>query len=89
MPDMRRTTVTLDADAEALVRKRMRERNLSFKQAINEAIRSGLAADAARPREFRTPTRSLGEPKVDLTKALALAGQMEDEEILRKLAAGK
>jgi hypothetical protein len=37
---MVRTTVTLDADTEALLRRRMRERGLSFKQALNDAIRA-------------------------------------------------
>ena len=37
-----RTTVTLDADTELLVRRRMRERGISFKQALNDAIRAGL-----------------------------------------------
>ena len=34
-----RTTVTLDPDVERLVRDVMRERGLSFKQALNEALR--------------------------------------------------
>lgn len=37
-----RTTVTLDADTERLLRSAMRERNLSFKAALNDAIRRGL-----------------------------------------------
>jgi hypothetical protein len=42
-----RTTVTLDADTEELLRRRMRERGVSFKVALNEAIRAGLAARAS------------------------------------------
>jgi len=37
-----RTTVTLDPDTRLLVERSMRERGLSFKQAVNEAIRAGL-----------------------------------------------
>ena len=33
-----RTTLTLDADTEQLVRRRMRERGISFKQAVNDAL---------------------------------------------------
>ena len=46
-----RTTVTLDADAELLLRHAMRERNVSFKAALNDAIRRGLRtrADGAEP----------------------------------------
>lgn len=36
-----RTTVTLDADTERLLRTAMRERNLGFKAALNDAIRRG------------------------------------------------
>ena len=83
-----RTTITLDADTELLVKRAMRERGLSFKEAVNEAIRSGLApgrGDATA--EF--PTYSMGEPLVDVTKALRLAGELEDQEIARKLAQAK
>jgi hypothetical protein len=78
-----RTTVTLDADTDAIVRRYMRERSLTFKQAINEAIRAG----AARPRRraARTPTFDMGAPRVSLDGALRLAAQLEDEEIRRKL----
>jgi hypothetical protein len=83
-----RTTVTLDPDSEALIRRAMRERQLSFKDAVNLAIRRGLQPDAgAEP--YRTPTFDLGEPKVDLTKALHVAGEMEDEELIRKLHEGR
>ena len=81
-----RTTVTLDPDAEAVVRRLMRERGLSFKEAVNSAILAGAGA-ATEP--FETPTFDMGEPLVDLTKALRLAGELEDEEILRRLAARK
>ena len=78
-----RTTVTLDPDTEALVRRRMRERRISFKQAVNDAIRSGLATD--QPPPYRMRTWSLGTPLVDLDHALQLAGELEDEEIISQL----
>ena len=37
-----RTTVTLDGDVEAVLRVAMRERHLSFKEAVNNALRAGL-----------------------------------------------
>lgn len=37
-----RTTVTLDPDTEALVRRRMTERGATFKQAVNDAIRGAV-----------------------------------------------
>jgi hypothetical protein len=83
-----RTTVTLDPDTEALVKRAMRQRGLNFKQAINEAIRAGLT-DGGDREAFDYRTYDMGEPKVDVTKALQLAGQLEDEELIRKLAQGK
>ncbi len=83
-----RTTVTLDADNEALVRRRMQERGVSFKVALNDAIREGLVGHGSRP-EFRTPTRDLGRPAVNLDRALQLAAELEDEELLRKQRLGK
>jgi len=84
-----RTTLTLDPDVAALVRKVMRARGRSLKEVINEAIRRGLAApETARP--FRTPTYKMGhEPSIDLDRALHLAAELEDQEIARKLAARK
>ncbi len=83
-----RTTVTLDPDTEALLKRRMRERGLSFKQAVNDAIRAGLSPTGPRPR-FRTPTADLGLPTVNLDRALAVAAELEDEETVRKQRVGK
>ena len=83
-----RTTITLDPDVAALLKKVMREREVGFKQAVNDAIRAGLASAPPRKR-FRQTTSDMGSPRVDLTKALQLAAQLEDEEIIRKLQLGK
>jgi hypothetical protein len=84
-----RTTVTLDPDVQALLKKAMRERGVSFKEALNSAIRDGLRTDIKRaaPRsKFRTPTFNMGLlPGIDLTKANQLAADLEDEEIIRKM----
>jgi hypothetical protein len=83
-----RTTVTLDADTDAIVRRLMREKGMTFKDALNEAIRAG--ARRARPREpFRTRTFKMGPSLVPIDKALRLAADLEDEEIIRKMAARK
>ena len=66
----------------------MRERNVSFKQAVNDAIRAGATPATRRPR-FRTQTFSLGPPRLDLDKALQVAGYIEDEAIVQKLALRK
>ena len=82
-----RTTVTLDPDTAALIRHRMRERGISFKRALNEAIRAG--ADENRGAPFRTATASLGVPVINLDRALQLAAELEDEELVRKTRVGK
>jgi len=82
-----RTTVTLDADVELKLQALMRARSLTFKEAINSALRAGL--DMARPVDVVFPIYDMGEPRVDLTHAGRIAAAMEDEEIIRKLAAGR
>ena len=81
-----RTTVTLDPDTAALVQQRMRERGVTFKQALNDAIREGSAA--ARP-PFHTEAADLGTPSVNLDRAVALAGDLEDDELIRRMRIGK
>jgi hypothetical protein len=81
-----RTTVTLEPDVDALVTRAMRERGLTFKQAINEAIRAGLGRGERQP--FRTAAKHLGRPAVPLDKALQLAAELEDEQIMRRMSLG-
>jgi len=83
-----RTTVTLDDDTDQIVRRLMRDRGMTFKQAVNEAIRTGGAASRRR-RAFRTRTFDMGPPAVPLDKAIRLAAELEDEELVRKIAARK
>ncbi|MDX6682918.1 MAG: hypothetical protein QOG94_2957 [Solirubrobacteraceae bacterium] len=81
-----RTTVTLDDDVVASLRDLARERNISFKEALNTSVRLGTAAGAGASRLYRLPTRPLGlRAGIDLDKALRLAGELEDAEIVRKL----
>jgi hypothetical protein len=73
-----RSTVTLDADAEATVRRLIRERRLSFQQALNAAIRAG---SPGRRRGsvpvFASPTFDMGAPAFPIDKAVRLAAQVE------------
>ena len=81
-----RTTVTLDPDSEQLIRRRMRERGISFKEALNEAIRSSSTDAPTAP--FRTETASMGESRVNLDRALQVAADLEDDELVRRMRAG-
>ncbi len=83
-----RTTVTLDPDVAARLQQLMRERGISFKEALNDAVRSGLG-DGRDHEASATPTFSMGAPTVPLDGALRLAADLEDEESVRRLAAGR
>jgi hypothetical protein len=83
-----RTTVTLDPDTRRLVERAMRERGLTFKEAVNAGIRAGLGAESTPARPYTSP-RELGPARVDLTDALALAGRLEDDALARRLAEGR
>jgi hypothetical protein len=81
-----RTTVTLDPDVAAKLRATTRERGVSFKAALNDAVRAGLAKTTPPSRRFTVRPLPLGiRPGVDADKALHMAAEMEDAEILRKL----
>jgi hypothetical protein len=60
---------------------------LTFKQAVNDAIRAGARA-GAQVEDLRFPTYDMGEAVVDITKALRLAGELEDQELTARLARG-
>lgn len=81
-----RTTVTLDPDTEQVVRLRMQTQGVSFKKALNDAIRDGAHG---RPRVdvFRTPTFEMGAPSVDLTHASRVAADLDDDAILDRMGA--
>ena len=84
-----RTTVTLDPDTRLLVERAMHERDMTFKEAVNVAIRIGLGGHSRGDRPAATIPRDMGEPHLDLTRALEIAGELEDEQIVRKLAEGR
>ncbi len=80
-----RTTVTLEEDLALRLREAARARGISFKAAINEAIRAGLA-DPPDARPFHIDPRPLGlRAGIDLTKANALAAQLEDDELIGRM----
>ncbi len=83
-----RTTVTLDPDVMALVQRVMRERDLTFKEALNIAVRAGLTAPVSHE-PYAFPSYDMGVPAVSLEHALRLASEMEDEEITRELSVGR
>lgn len=63
----------------------MRSEGVSFEQALNDAIRQGLSGSSE---PCSTPVFSMGVPVLDLTKALQLAGELEDEHLATKMRRG-
>jgi hypothetical protein len=86
-----RTTVTLDPDVAAKLKEETRKRGISFKEALNSSVRRGLDRRGRTDgKPYKVRTAKLGaRPGVNLDKALRLAGELEDEEILRKMALRK
>ncbi len=74
-----RTTVTLDPDVQNLLKDAAHRSGKPFKVTLNDAIRAGLrpqrSAQAAVP---QWPVFDMGQPLVDLTKAMALADELDD-----------
>jgi hypothetical protein len=74
-----RTTLTLDEDVAASLRQMQAARGMSFKEAVNTALREGLQQlDAPRARKvYHTRPSSLGRcllPNVDdVSEVLAIA----------------
>jgi len=77
-----RTTVTLDPDVESMLRKEVRRRGEPFKQVLNNAIRAGLRHTRRQSQSFEPLVFDMGKPRMDLTKASALAAELEDHELI-------
>jgi hypothetical protein len=86
-----RTTVTLDDDVAAKLKEEARRQRSSFKEVLNSSIRRGLSAGTplgAKPYQVR-PRSMRARPGVDLDRALQLADELEDREIVRKISLRK
>ena len=86
-----RVTISLPDDLHRELRARARAEGVSLSRVAADTLRAGLLAPA-RERDRSgplVPAFDLGEPRVNLDHALRLAAELEDEEILRKMEAGK
>jgi hypothetical protein len=75
-----RKTVTLDPDVERLIRDAMRQKSISFKEALNQAARLGFGGSSAGNRgKFVQATFRMGQAaEFRGDKALALADCLAD-----------
>lgn len=89
MRSIMRTTLTLDDDVAALLRQQAATLGVSFKEAVNRALRAGLSRDMA-PHDTPVPKtipHSFGfRPGVDLDKLNQLADELEAEATAESLA---
>lgn len=75
---------------QALIRTAMKERGISFKEALNSAVRAGLTQRNLKRRYFAQKSYSLGgDQNFRWDKALEAAAAIEDEELSRKLSLRK
>jgi hypothetical protein len=87
-----RTTVTLDPDVEQLLRDAMQRRRQSFKEALNQAIRSGLsnARPGGEDAPFVVRARRMGlRAGIDSARLNQMSDELEAEsfaDLSRRLA---
>lgn len=68
----------------------MKERGISFKEALNSAVRAGMTQAKQKRRRFVQKSYPLGaEQNFRWDKALEAASAMEDEELGRKISLRK
>jgi hypothetical protein len=84
-----RTTLTIDPDVAQILKRRMAQTKLTFKQTVNDALRAGLARTATPPRfpRFRVdPHPCAFFPGIDQDRMNQLAGQLEADAVRKKLS---
>jgi hypothetical protein len=81
-----RTTLTLEPDVAQKLKRRMAERKLTLKDAVNQALRAGLAVEERKPKKpFKVKAHSFGLlPGIDPNKMNQLLDELEVEDFLAK-----
>ncbi len=83
-----RTTLTLENDLAEKLKGLAHQRHISFKQIVNDTLRSGLAVDrkpAKARRPFRVKPSHCGfRPGVDLGKLNQIVDEIEAEDFRRE-----
>ncbi len=76
-----RTTLTIDDQVAADLKKAAYESGRSFKEVVNDTLRVGLRAGTSPAQPYRLSPVKLGgvRPGIDLDKALRLADDLEIE----------
>lgn len=83
-----RTTITLDPDVAMMLKKRMQEQDLSFKDTVNQTLRQGFKAAISKKKRtpYKVKTFSLEfRPGIDPNRLNQLVDQLEVEDFIRKV----
>jgi hypothetical protein len=87
-----RTTIRIEDELLERLKEQALRENVSLTKLVNRTLRAGLQRSRASPRRrsrYREKTYSMGAPRFDADKALALAAGLEDEEAIRKMTLRK
>jgi hypothetical protein len=83
-----RTTLTIDDDLAAILKRESRRRGISYKELVNTALRRGLLAEEVMPAKQVVVTRphAFGfKVGVDLDKLNQLSDELESEAVARQI----
>jgi len=83
-----RTTVRIEDSLLADLKRHARDERCSLTEIVNRVLRRGMrvvSQDDVPGEPYRETTHAMGQPKLDLDKALALAAAMEDKQVVEKL----
>ncbi len=81
------TTLTLDPDVAQRLKRRVRDRKITFKQAVNETLRRGLDSSGSEglPNVQVEPHSCRFKPGVDLDKLNQLVDELDGEAVRDEL----
>ena len=82
-----RTTLNIDDDLIRQLKREVHKTNSPLCRLVNTALRKGMTEIQPRraKKSYTCPVFSMGEPKVNLNKALSLVASLEDAEVLREM----
>jgi hypothetical protein len=88
MPDVVRTTLTIDDDLAGILRRKARELDKPFKELVNTALRKGLAEtlETKKHRVVVRPHDFGASPGLDMDRLNQLVDELEVEDHLRKVS---
>lgn len=81
-----RITITLDPDVKDMLTEAAHRSGKPFDVTLNEAVRAGLRLRDGKTQPPQWPCHDMGSAGVGLTKALALAEELEDRDSAAGLA---